>query len=64
LNQDNLKYNPLKEHFCLLDINAPNRKMCPQSPARIKGTQGHSTTTTPLKTPLHAVSLEVFNNKR
>ncbi|MDZ7551600.1 hypothetical protein RGC63_07950, partial [Helicobacter pylori] len=44
LDQDNLKYNPLKEHFCLLDINAPNRKMFPQSRTRTKGTQRHSTT--------------------
>ncbi|WP_187841911.1 hypothetical protein [Helicobacter pylori] len=57
LDQDNLKYNPLKEHFCLLDINAPNRKMFPQSRTRTKGT-----TTAPFKTPLHAVSLEIFDS--
>ncbi|WRE00452.1 hypothetical protein FNE02_06670 [Helicobacter pylori] len=61
LDQDNLKDNPLKEHFCLLDINAPNRKMCPQSRTRTKGTQKHSTTP-PFKTPLHAVSLEIFDS--
>ncbi len=61
LDQDNLKDNPLKEHFCLLDINAPNRKMCPQSRTRTKGIQKHSTTA-PFKTPLHAVSLEIFDS--
>ncbi|MGL2463691.1 hypothetical protein ACOWNO_07575 [Helicobacter pylori] len=61
LDQDNLKDNPLKEHFCLLDINAPNRKMCPQSRTRTKGTQKHSTTA-PFKTHLHAVSLEIFDS--
>ncbi len=61
LDQDNLKYNPLKEHFCLLDINAPNRKMFSQSRTRTKGTQRHSTAT-PFKTPLHAVSLEIFDS--
>ncbi len=61
LDQDNLKYNPLKEHFCLLDINAPNRKMFPQSRTRTKGTQKHSTVA-PFKTPLYAVSLEIFDS--
>ncbi len=61
LDQDNLKYNPLKEHFCLLDINTPNRKMFPQSRTRTKGTQKHSTAA-PFKTPLHAVSLEIFDS--
>lgn len=61
LDQDNLKDNPLKERFCLLDINAPNRKMCPQSRTRTKGIQKHSTTA-PFKTPLHAVSLEIFDS--
>ncbi|EJB83717.1 hypothetical protein [Helicobacter pylori] len=61
LDQDNLKDNPLKERFCLLDINAPNRKMCPQSRTRTKGTQKHSTMP-PFKTPLHAVSLEIFDS--
>ncbi|MFA4724848.1 hypothetical protein VQM67_02880 [Helicobacter pylori] len=61
LDQDNLKDNPLKERFCLLDINAPNRKMFPQSRTRTKGTQKHSTTA-PFKTPLHAVSLEIFDS--
>ncbi|MFP6132163.1 hypothetical protein ACLGAO_07810 [Helicobacter pylori] len=61
LDQDNLKDNPLKERFCLLDINAPNRKMCPQSRTRTKGIQKHSITA-PFKTPLHAVSLEIFDS--
>ncbi len=61
LDQDNLKDNPLKEHFCLLDINAPNRKMCPQSRTRTKGTQKHSTAA-PFETPLHTVSLEIFDS--
>ncbi|MCQ2706288.1 hypothetical protein JT126_05785 [Helicobacter pylori] len=45
----------------LLDINVPNRKMCPQSRTRTKGTQKHSTTA-PFKTPLNAVSLEIFDS--
>ncbi|WP_120871196.1 hypothetical protein [Helicobacter pylori] len=45
----------------LLDINVPNRKMCPQSRTRTKGTQKHSTAA-PFKTPLNAVSLEIFDN--
>ncbi|GAA7337266.1 hypothetical protein [Helicobacter pylori] len=61
LDQDNLKDNPLKERFCLLDINAPNRKMCPQSRTRTKGIQKHSAAA-PFKTPLHAVSLEIFDS--
>ncbi len=61
LDQDNLKDNPLKERFCLLDINAPNRKMCAQSRTRTKGTQKHSTAA-PFKTTLHAVSLEIFDS--
>ncbi|MGL2877283.1 hypothetical protein ACQKAO_07025 [Helicobacter pylori] len=59
LDQDNLKYNPLKEHFCLLDINAPNRKMFPQSRTRTKGTD---ILQQPPLTPLHAVSLEIFDS--
>ncbi|WP_181348302.1 hypothetical protein [Helicobacter pylori] len=61
LDQDNLKDNPLKERFCLLDINAPNRKMCSQSRTRTKGTQKHSTAA-PFETPLHTVSLEIFDS--
>ncbi|WRE34564.1 hypothetical protein KVE27_06680 [Helicobacter pylori] len=61
----------------LLDINVPNRKMCPQSRTRTKGTQKHSTAA-PFKTPLppnavkplalamgsmsNAVSLEIFDS--
>lgn len=61
LDQDNLKDNPLKERFCLLDINALNRKMCSQSRTRTKGTQKHSTAA-PFETPLHTVSLEIFDS--
>ncbi len=61
LDQDNFKDNPLKERFCLLDINAPNRKMCSQSRTRTKGTQKHSTAA-PFETPLHTVSLEIFDS--
>ncbi|RVY84946.1 hypothetical protein EC505_07305 [Helicobacter pylori] len=61
LDQDNLKDNSLKERFCLLDINAPNRKMCSQSRTRTKGTQKHSTAA-PFETPLHTVSLEIFDS--
>ncbi|GAA7124738.1 hypothetical protein [Helicobacter pylori] len=57
LDQDNLKDNPLKEHFCLLDINAPNRKMCPQSRTRLRG---HKSILQ--QPPLHAVSLEIFDS--
>lgn len=41
--------------------NAPNRKMCSQSRTRTKGTQKHSTAA-PFETPLHTVSLEIFDS--
>ncbi len=61
----------------LLDINVPNRKMCPQSRTRTNGTQKHSTTAPfkPLYPPnavkplalamgsmSNAVSLEIFDS--
>ncbi len=57
LDQDNLKDNPLKEHFCLLDINAPNRKMFPKAEQELRG---HKSILQ--QPPLHAVSLEIFDS--